>query len=69
MTGTSNVELLHEIEDRTRVLKRFKYEETKDTDMNALLVSDASPDSCRSMYRLLGNVSVESKHVSSHNIT
>lgn len=35
MTGISNVVLLHEINDRTRVLKRIMYEMINDTDMNA----------------------------------
>ena len=37
---------------------------TNDTDKNAWLVSDASPDSSRSMCRLLGNVWVAPKHTS-----
>jgi hypothetical protein len=35
MTGISNVELRHEIKDRTRVMKRIKCEEINDTDMKA----------------------------------
>ena len=64
MTGISNVELLHEIKDRTRVLKRIKFDIINDADMNTWLVSDTSPDSCRSICRLLGNVWVAPKHTS-----
>jgi hypothetical protein len=52
MTGISNVELLHEIKDRTRVLKKITYEMIYDTDINARLVSDALSDCCRSMCRM-----------------
>jgi hypothetical protein len=63
-TDIRNVELRHEIKDRTRVMRRIQYQMINDADMNAWLVSDALSDSCRSMCRLLGNVWVESRHTS-----
>ena len=59
--GTTSV---HEFKDRTRVLNRIKHNMINDTDMNARLASDASPESCRSMCRLLGNAWVAPKHTS-----
>jgi hypothetical protein len=49
LTGISNVELLHEIKDRTRVLKRIKCNKINVSDMNDQFVSDGSQDSYRSM--------------------